>query len=29
MRDLLTFALFLGGWILLQTWLLPKLGVPT
>jgi hypothetical protein len=21
--------LFLGVWILLQTWLLPKLGVPT
>jgi hypothetical protein len=27
--DLLTFALFLGGWIALQTWILPRLGVPT
>jgi hypothetical protein len=29
MMDLLTLLLVLAGWLLLQTWLLPKLGVPT
>jgi hypothetical protein len=25
----LGFVLFLGAWIVLQVWVLPKLGVPT
>ena len=27
--DALTFIAVLGGWFLLQRWLLPRLGVPT
>ncbi len=27
--DLLWIALVLAAWILLQAWILPKLGVPT
>jgi len=29
MRDLLLFAGFVLFWYLLQTWLLPRMGVPT
>jgi hypothetical protein len=29
MNDIPSALLFLGGWILLQTVILPKLGVPT
>ena len=29
MNDLLKLVLFLAGWIVLQRWLLPRLGVPT
>jgi hypothetical protein len=29
MNDLLSVLLFFGVWIALQTWILPKLGVPT
>jgi hypothetical protein len=29
MMDVLTLLLVLVGWLLLQTWLLHKLGVPT
>jgi hypothetical protein len=29
MMDWLTLLLILAGWTLLQTWLLPRLGVPT
>jgi hypothetical protein len=29
MADWLTVLLVLAGWLLLQTWLLPRLGVPT
>jgi hypothetical protein len=29
MSDLLWVAGFIAVWILLQTWILPKLGVPT
>jgi hypothetical protein len=29
MSDLLQLVLFVGGWFVLQTWVLPKLGVPT
>ncbi len=29
MSDLLQLALFVAGWFVLQTWVLPKLGVPT
>jgi hypothetical protein len=29
MPDLLLFVVLIGGWILLQRWLLPKLGVST
>lgn len=29
MSDLLLFAGFLVAWVLLQRWLLPRLGVPT
>lgn len=29
MRDFLMFAGFIGFWFLLQTWILPKLGVST
>ena len=29
MRDLLTFLLVFGGWIALQRFVLPRLGVPT
>jgi len=27
--DAVSFLLFLAVWLVLQTWLLPKLGVPT
>jgi len=29
MSDLLFAILFLAAWVLIQTWLLPRLGVPT
>jgi hypothetical protein len=29
MGDLLELAIIVGGWIALQWWILPKLGVPT
>ncbi len=29
MNDLLTLFLFLAAWIVLQRWILPRLGVPT
>lgn len=29
MRDFLLFLAFLAAWVLVQTWLLPRLGVPT
>jgi hypothetical protein len=29
MSDWLVILVFLVAWVLLQTWLLPKLGVPT
>ncbi len=29
MSDLLQLALFIVGWFVLQTWVLPRLGVPT
>ncbi len=29
MNDFLFFVLIFGGWILLQTVILPRLGVPT
>lgn len=29
MSDLLLMGLLLAAWILLQRWLLPRLGVPT
>jgi hypothetical protein len=29
LMDLLYAILILGGYVLLQTWLLPRLGVPT
>jgi hypothetical protein len=29
MSDLLIFAAFVLFWYLLQTWLLPRMGVPT
>ncbi len=29
MNDFLTFLLFAAAWIVLQTWVLPRLGVPT
>jgi hypothetical protein len=29
MSDFLLFALFLGAWWAIQTWLLPRFGVPT
>jgi hypothetical protein len=29
MNDLLSIALFFGVWVALQTWILPRLGVPT
>ena len=29
MSDLLVMLAFLAAWVLLQTWLLPRLGVPT
>jgi hypothetical protein len=28
MDDLLQLFLFLAGWVVLQRWILPKLGVP-
>jgi hypothetical protein len=28
-RDLLILVAFLAAWVLLQRWLLPRLGVPT
>ena len=27
--DLVPFALLLGGWFVLNRWILPRLGVPT
>jgi hypothetical protein len=29
MNDFLSILLFVGVWIALQTWILPRLGVPT
>ena len=29
MKDLLLFVAIVGAWIVLQTWVLPRLGVPT
>ena len=29
MSDVLVMLAFLVAWVLLQTWLLPRLGVPT
>lgn len=29
MNDLLLILAFLAAWVLLQRWLLPRLGVPT
>lgn len=29
MRDTLTLAAVLGGWFVLQRWILPRLGVAT
>lgn len=29
MNDFLVFAVVLAAWILVQRWLLPRLGVPT
>ena len=29
MRDFFLFLAFLAAWVLVQTWLLPRLGVPT
>lgn len=29
MKDLLLLAGMIGGWWVLQAWLLPRLGVPT
>ncbi len=29
MPDCIVLLLVLAGWLVLQTWLLPKLGVPT
>jgi hypothetical protein len=29
MSDLLQLVLFVAGWWVLQTWVLPRLGVPT
>jgi len=29
MNDFLSMVLFVGVWIALQTWILPRLGVPT
>jgi len=29
MNDFLLFLAFLAAWVLLQRWLLPRLGVPT
>jgi hypothetical protein len=29
MNDFLAFLLFAAAWIALQTWVLPRLGVPT
>ncbi len=29
MDSWLGFAIALGGWIVLQSWVLPRLGVPT
>lgn len=29
MTDIVTFVVFIGIWLALQTWVLPKLGVPT
>jgi len=29
MNDFLSIVLFVGVWIALQTWILPRLGVPT
>jgi len=29
MNDFLAFLLFAAAWVALQTWVLPRLGVPT
>lgn len=29
MSDLLIFLLILAGWFFLQSWLLPRMGIPT
>jgi len=29
MRDILLFGVFVVGWVVLQRWILPRLGVPT
>ena len=29
MKDMLVLLAIFGAWIFLQTWLLPRLGVPT
>jgi hypothetical protein len=29
MRDVLVFGAFVVGWVVLQRWVLPRLGVPT
>jgi len=29
MKDFLSIVLFFGVWFALQTWILPRLGVPT
>jgi hypothetical protein len=29
MPEWVQFLLILGGWLLVQTWLLPRFGVPT
>lgn len=29
MHDFLFFALFVAAWFALQTWILPRMGVPT
>jgi hypothetical protein len=29
MESALTFAAFAAAWVLLQSWLLPKFGIPT
>jgi len=29
MNDILFFALLVAGWIVVQRWILPRMGVPT